>query len=105
MPHRVDIVNNKIHGTYFAAIYHTGSGKIKVNTISNTQAYTISCKNNNTEEGNTFIYRKNIIEDGALIPEISTGPARAPITFLSYENKPIKAIIKNNTIHFIQRLR
>jgi hypothetical protein len=94
----VDIIDNDIKGTYFEAIYHTGSGTICGNTIVNTQAYGLSCENNRSVEGHSFVIENNTISLGEIIPSISTGSARAPLTLLSYEGKPIKAIIKNNTI-------
>ena len=93
-----DIINNKILGTFFAAIYHTGNGIIMGNTIVNSQAYAISCENNRSEDGHTFVIEKNTIRVGTIVPEVSTGTARAPITLLSYENKPVKVIMKKNTI-------
>ena len=96
-PH-VDVIHNKIRGTFFAAIYHTGNGNIIRNTIVNTQAYAISCENNRSEDGHIFVIEKNNIKVGTIVPEVSTGTARAPITLLSYENKPVKAVIKKNTI-------
>lgn len=94
----VDIKNNDIKGSFFEAIYHTGSGTISGNNISNTLAYGLSCENHRSEEGHMFVIENNTISLGGTIPFICTGSARAPITLLSYERKPIKAIIKNNTI-------
>lgn len=94
----VDVLDNTIRGTFFSAVYHTGSGTIKGNAIINTRAYALSCENNISENGHTIVIENNKIELGTEVPELSTGTSRAAITLLSYEDKPIRTVVKDNSI-------